>query len=104
MILGLDQRATVYTPDSDGAWTVQAKANLKCRLTHSALSAASVGEYREEGTGQYVLLWEPDYVMPEDAQLLIDSERWNVVEGTARALRGPLGNMVYRRCLVVRAD
>ncbi len=104
MLLGLDQTATVYTPDSDGAWTMQAQANLACRLVHSSLPVASTGDYREEGTGQHILLWEPSYVMPEDAQLSIGSERWNVVEGSQRALRGPLGNVVYRRCLVVRAD
>lgn len=106
MITGLlIDTATVYTPAvSGGAWTVTAQASLKCRLSHSSLPGAALGDFREEAGGQHILLWDPTYTMPSDAQLLISSERWNVVEGTQRALRGPMGTIVFRRCLVVRAE
>lgn len=109
-MLGLDQRATVYSPNgADGDYDVLEKEDLACRL--AVLGARSVdagavatGEVRAEETDSRRLLWEPGYVMAETVQIEVDGERWNVVAGTFAAVRGPGGAVKYRRCTVVKAE
>lgn len=105
MIAGLlDQLGTVYTADpTTGAFTVQAQASLACRVVHLATSGAATGEERAELAKRRVLMWDASYVMPANAQVLVGGERFNILEGTDSAPRGPSGAVVYRRAEAVRA-
>ena len=101
-MIGLDQTGTVYTPNgSTGAFTVVAKSNLACRLT--AVGVATVGNQRVEISGSRLLLWDPSYVMPDEAQVEVEGVRWNVKAGSQARPRLPGGVDVYRRCEVVEA-
>lgn len=103
-MLGLDQVATVYGENaSTGAYTDVLRSGLRCRLAHVSTRPAATGGDRAELAAIRNLLWEPDYVLPETAQVEVGGVRWNPVAGTFGAYRGPLGQVVYRRCDVVRA-
>lgn len=102
-MIGLIDSATVYTAAADtGAFTVEAKTSLACRLVQLPVTGATIDE-RAELAKRRILLWDAGYVMPDNAQLLVSGERWNVVQGTATAPRGPYGTVAYRRAEVVRA-
>ncbi len=101
---GLDQTADVYTPDgTDGSFTVLAKSGLACRLAYVQNAPAGVGGEREAIGSNRRLLWEEDYTMPDNAQVAVDGERWNVLAGSFGKPRGPSGGVEYRRCEVTRA-
>lgn len=104
LIFGLDQTATVYTPNAtNGGYDVVASSNLACRLCHIQQGAAGVGGEREAIGTNRRLLWDKEYAMPDEAQVLVDGERWNVRAGTFAAVRGPDSRVVYRRCEVTKA-
>lgn len=101
---GLDQSATVYTPNgTTGAFDVAAKSGLACRLAYIQEGGTGIGGEREDIGSRRRLLWAENYTMPDTAQIEVDSQRWNVLAGTFGQLRGPFGGVVYRRCEVVRA-
>jgi len=100
---GLDQTANIYTPGADGDFTVLAKSGLVCRLAYIQQGGSDIGGEREDIGSRRRLLWEEAYTMPETAQVEVSSERWNVLQGTLGAVRGPDSSVVYRRCEVVRA-
>lgn len=101
-MIGLDQTAIVYTEAPvTGAFTVVAKSGLRCRLAH--VRGGGSQPERAELAALRNMLWEPDYVLPETAQVEVDGIRWNPVPGTFGAMRGPSGTVLYRRCDVVRA-
>lgn len=101
-MVGLDQTASVYTPDSAGAYTVLAKSGLRCRLAPVSIPSAAVGGGRAEIADETRLLWEPGYVLAETAQIEVAGVRWNTVAGTFDAIRGPASSVIYRRCQVER--
>jgi hypothetical protein len=101
-VIGLDQAATVYTPDGAGAFTVVAKLSLPCRLSIVGVDTVAAGDARAEAAGARRLLWGADYDMPTSAQVQVDGERWNVQPETVAAVRGPSGGVVYRRADAVR--
>jgi hypothetical protein len=100
---GLDQSANVYTPGTNGDFTVTAKSGLACRLAYIQQGGSDIGGERGDIGSRRRLLWDEAYTMPETAQVQVDSERWNVLAGTVGAVRGPDSSVVYRRCEVVRA-
>lgn len=102
-MVGLDQTANVYTPGSNGDFTVLAKSGLACRLSYIQQGGSDIGGEREDIGSRRRLLWHEAYTMPDTAQVLVDGERWNVLAGTFGAPRGPDSQVVYRRCEVVRA-
>jgi gamma-glutamylcyclotransferase (GGCT)/AIG2-like uncharacterized protein YtfP len=100
--LGLDQFAYVYTPNEvDGAYTVLAEAALPCRLV--AKGASAIDNRRVELANDGLLLWGPDYVMPETARVLVNGTYYNVEAGTLAAIRNLSSVTEYRRCEVRRA-
>lgn len=102
-VVGFDQRADVYSENpSTGLYDIRVKAQLKCRLAHVNTQPAVSGNERAELAALRNMLFDPDYVMPENVQVLVDGIRWQPVVGTFGALRGPSGQVVYRRCDVVR--
>ena len=101
-MLGLDQTASVYTPDAtDGSYTVLAKSGLECRLTHNTTVQKTPADERAEVAHNRRLLFDPDYTMPTNCEILIDSQRWSIQPETIEALRGPGGNVIYNRATVV---
>ncbi len=101
-MMGLDQSADVYTPaGGDGDYTVSTKTGLACRLAYIQQGPNEIGEEREDTGQRRRLLWQEAYTMPEDAQIEVDSVRWNVLYGTLGVVRGPDSSVVYRRCEVV---
>ncbi|NJN53286.1 MAG: hypothetical protein HC804_00135 [Anaerolineae bacterium] len=101
---GLDQTAIVYTPHATtGAYTVVARSELVCRLAYVEQGGSAVGGERENIGQRRRLLWDAEYAMPDEAQVEVDGERWNVLMGTYGQLRGADSQVVYRRCEVVRA-
>ena len=104
-MIGLNKTAVVWTPHATtGAYTVSAKTGLRCRLALRPAQAPDANSQpRAELIGERRLLWDEAYTMPSNAQVEIDSERWNVQPGTIDSL-GDLGStVVYRRCDVVKA-
>jgi hypothetical protein len=104
-MVGLDQTMAVYTADaSTGAYTVLAASGVPCRLAHVHRGTAT-GPERAELAALRNLLWEPDTILSEHSQVEVDGDgvRYNVVAGTLEAYRGPSGELVYRRCDVIRA-
>jgi len=101
-MFGLNATATVYTPNgTTGTYTVLATSGLACRLAVKPAPTDGAVE-RAEGTPRRLLLWDDAYSMPNDAQVEIDGQRWNVVAGTFDALTGLDSVVVYRRCEVVK--
>jgi hypothetical protein len=104
LMFGLDDTAVVYTPHATtGAYTVVDKSSLTCRLAFIEQGGSSIGGERESIGQRRRLLWEEDYTMPDNAQVEVDSERWNVLVGTFGQIRNVGGQVAYRRCEVIRA-
>lgn len=104
MIPGMIDTATVYTEHaSTGAYTVVARANLRCRLAHVSRQPAATATDRAELGAMRRLLWEAGYAMPEHARVEIGGVRWSIVAGTLAAYRGPAGTVTHRSADVVRA-
>jgi hypothetical protein len=104
-MFGLNATATVYTPHaSTGAYTVTAKSGLPCRLAYVEQGGSGIGGEREAIGSKRRLLWREAYTMPDNAQVDVSGQRWNVKEGTYGELTGPDGtSVIYRRCEVVIA-
>lgn len=103
-MFGLIDTAAVYTPNgTDGDFTVLARSGLACRLAYIQQGGSDIGGEREDLGSRRRLLWEADYTMPDTARVVVAGESWHVVAGTFGAMRGPRGEVVYRRCEVVRA-
>ena len=104
-MIGLIDRADVYTEHpTTGAYTVLAKAGLRCRMAHVNVRFVTGSADRAEIAALRNLIWEPGYDLPAYAQIEVGGDRWNPVAGTLKALRGPTGAVVYRQCDVKRAD
>ncbi len=103
---GLDQKADVYAAaTTTGRYTVKIQQGLACRFTSiptiSRLQRQSDG--RAELAGMKILLFDPDYAMPEGCQLEDeDKTRWQPVPGSFSLYRDWNGTKVYRRCDVLR--
>ena len=106
-----NQTATVYTADpsklgAGGRFTIVANETLPCRLV--ALSQryvmAPMAPQRVEEARRRDMYWAQDYVMPNNSQLLIGTERWNVENGTTVEEYWTDGSTFLRHCEVVRAQ
>lgn len=81
-----------------------ANSALTCRMAYIEQGGSSIGGERGDIGSKRRLLWDAGYIMPDDAQVLIDGQRWNVREGTFGELTGPDNStVIYRRCEVVIA-
>jgi hypothetical protein len=101
--MGLDQTMSVYTPGTDGDFTVLERSGEKCRLvTRMDKGTEDASAVREAQTGRHPLLWGPTYTMPPVAQIEVNGVRWNYVENSAEPGRGLTGSTVYQRCDVVK--
>ncbi len=100
-----DQKAIVYTENPvTGAFDVQAKVDLPCHAGLVSTKGAPDAQYRAELLAIRRLVWAPDYVMPERAQVAIGADRWNTVAGSFVApIWPPSGAVLYRACDLVRA-
>lgn len=102
-MIGLDQRANVFTPATvSGRYTVLAKANLACRLLHVNRVPAATASDRDELAARRDLIFDPDYLMPEKCQLDVDGIRWTPQAGTFGAFRDWNGDVIYRRANLIR--
>ncbi len=101
-MIGLIDTAVVYVPGATGNFDLVDNAALACRMALVTIQTA-IGGPRAELTSARRLLWDPAYVMPETAQILVNGERWNALPGTFAAPRGPGGAVQYRRCELSRA-
>ena len=98
-MIGLIDSADVYMPNAtDGSYTTLVQPALPCRLAVARRGPEGVGGERENIGTQWRLLWEQAYTMPDEAQVDINGERWNVLAGTVAKIRGIGGEVVYRRC------
>lgn len=99
-MFGFDQTALVYTPNgSNGVCDVLATTLTKCRLAVGNAAGRDGG--RADSSQAPRLLWIGDYEMPSTAQIEVGGDRYNVVEGTYAAVRGPNGGVHHRHCDVV---
>jgi hypothetical protein len=98
-MFGLNETAVVYTPNgTTGAYTVVAKASLRCRLANVRQEGKGAAEERDEVAQNRRLLWAEAYVMPANAQIAVGGARWNIVPNSYAEMKG-LGDVVhYRRC------
>jgi hypothetical protein len=101
-MLGLDQRAAVYTRSPDGTHSVPGLSAVPVRVC--GISTEGAGLERSELAGSRTLLWGPLEALPEGCEVEVSGERWTAVRGTQARLRGPDGGVVYQRCDLVRAD
>lgn len=103
LIAGLNATAVVYTPnESDGDYTVVARAELKCRLANKRRFGLGDGNERDEEVQNRMVMWQAAYAMPENAQIEVDGQRWNVVPDTYEIMRGLGDTPIYRRCEVTQ--
>lgn len=105
MATGLRDRATVYIPNGgNGVYDVVVKENLRCKIKH--ISGGDTLMDRAELAAIRRLVWDFDYLMPEDCEVLIRGQRWNPQPNTMGSFRGTNGIGDYRACDVVevRAD
>ena len=102
-MIGLDQTASVYTPGSDGDFTVLNTNALACRLAHFTTGATSPADERADVSPPRRLLWGADYTMPDVAQVEVEGRRWNIEPHTVEAIRGLGGSTEYQRATVVIA-
>lgn len=94
--------AVVYTPDpTTGALTVVANSALRGRL--AVVTITSSGPNRAELVSARRWLWQGSYEIPNNAQLLVGTERWNVAANSQAAERGLSGQVIIRRADVERA-
>lgn len=104
---GLDQTMTIYTPNgTTGAYDVVSASSIACRLAFRLTQQGGADDAnapREEMTGQRILLWGPSTAMPANAQIEVDSVRWNIHEQTVVGIRGPSGSVRYYRAEVTEA-
>lgn len=91
----LPNTADVY--DVGDNYTAAVRTGLACRLGHLDPSGARSGDERAELQELRRLFWDPAYVMPLDAQVLVDGRRWNTIRGTYQALDAA-GPAVVRAC------
>lgn len=91
----LPDTATVYA-ESDN-FVAPVKTSLKCRLGHIDLNGALPGNERAAFLELRRLHWDPAYVMPAGAQVLVGGVRWNTVAGTFMAADAA-GPALLRAC------
>lgn len=81
----LDKLATVYAPADD--YQAAVKTGLSCGLFHIAEVGAATGSDRAELLARRRLLWDGSYAtMPEEAQVEIDGQRWQLPRGGGIAM------------------
>jgi hypothetical protein len=97
----LDRRADVYAEADD--FQAPVKTGLVCRLGNIDPNGAATGNERSQLLALRRLVWTPDYVMPEGAQVLVDGVRWNTMRGSFAAVDGATQGPVLRSCDVQRA-
>jgi len=102
-MVGFIDTATVYTPGADGQYTVLAQTLASARLVVTPVSLP-IGAGRVELEAVPRLLWTDAYEMPGNAQVAVSGHRYNVKAGTYRAVRGPSGTLLYRRCDVMEVS
>lgn len=100
----MDKTATVYAPSDD--FQTPVKTGLVCGLYLISEVGAATGVDRAELLARRRLLWEPGYTMPEEAQVEIDGQRWQLPRGGGIAYPGRHdGNPgLYGRAEVLRAS
>jgi hypothetical protein len=102
MTIGFIDQAIVYTRDPAGQFTVVARSGLACRIAHLRLT----GRTLEERGAQAKLrrfLYDPSYQLPRACQVEIAGERWNPVNDTDAAPRGPSGQVHHKSIDLLRA-
>jgi hypothetical protein len=102
-MIGLNKQATVYLAnETDGAFDVAVGMLMPCRLAVIQRGPGETTDERERVSEKRLLLYAPWYELPEPAQLLVDGQRWQVVEGVHTAVTGPQDQVVYQRREVLR--
>jgi hypothetical protein len=87
----LPQRATVYTDDGSGAYATAVATDLACRVLSVSAGGAATRGQRAELLATRRLVFDPDYAMPDDVQVLVDGVRYDPTEGTFRPYQaGPV--------------
>lgn len=102
MTIGLDQISTIYARDASGVYNVVLTTELPCRLVQ-VRGSFSDQQGRAELARMRRFLWDPGYEMPAYSQVEVAGERWNPIEGTENAPRGPFGMLHHRSVDVVRS-
>lgn len=99
-----NKTATVYAPADD--FQAAVKTGLKCSLHHISEVGAATGVDRAELLARRRLLWDPSYTMPEEAQVEIDGQRWQLPRGggIATIYHRDTNTPAYGRAEVLRAS
>lgn len=97
--------ATVYNGRAaSGQQSIAVKIELRGRLGVATPTLATESSpHRAAGTEIFRWLWDPDYVMPETAQIEVAGVRYNPVAGKFQAPEIG-GEVIYRACNVVRVE
>lgn len=105
-MMGLVDRARVFTEASNGNYTVVAKSELRCRLEH--VRGGQSQEARADLASIRHLVWQGDYEMPSDCEIQLlnkagnpEGSRWNPIDDTFGFLRGAGNTKKFRICDVV---
>lgn len=102
----MPQTASVYTAAPvGGAFSVLAKAGLRCQLAHIGRSPGASGPERAELAGVRVLYWDPAYTLPsEHVRIVVAGQAWNVVAGTVTEQADERNVLQYRKADLVRGE
>lgn len=103
-MLGLVDRANVYTENASGVYDVVAKQNLRCRIEH--LGGGNTVQERADMAELRHIVWEIGYEMPEDCELQLvnrvtsapEGPRYNPMPGTFARYRGTNSTRKIRAC------
>lgn len=97
--------ATVYSQDSNGEYTVVETTNLRCRVVFPQLRPVDVGRERNEMTDFRYFSYDPNYTFPNEwCQIVVNGTRYNIVAGTSRRIRNPVGKILVKRFDAVRVQ
>jgi hypothetical protein len=96
----------VYTEGS-GDFDNLVKAGLACRSLTVNRQPQNIPA-RAEGAPLRRLIWEPDFEMPDFAQVEVtggglDGQRWNVIHESIELIEWLDGSPAFRRAYIVRA-
>lgn len=99
----LIHRANVYTEtQATGAYDVVAKENLRCRSVH--IGSDVPFEQRRAAGEQRHLLFDREYLMPEDCEILIAGTRYRPVDETFKTVTGTNGRTKLRAVDIVEVE
>lgn len=95
--------ATVYADTGvSGGYDVVDKTGLACRLEPVNQQPATTGGQRADLASHFAFKYDPTYTLPENSQVDVGGQRYQVVPSTVYVQRHDDGPAIYGRALLVQ--